>query len=84
MFLSAHHKPMMREALNHKVFDAVTGKEILHVIWANDETGRYRKYITDENGKIVTFDYFRNGKLSKIREIKSKIFKGQIEFRRIA
>jgi hypothetical protein len=43
------------------------------VIWANDETGRYRQYILDENGRYMVD--------REQRQVKSKIFTGNIELR---
>ena len=75
MFLSINIKETFKQALNTKVFDRKTGEEIPKVIWANEETGRYRKYLTDESGSIIldTFD-----------RVKSKIFTGDIELRRVS
>jgi len=53
MFLSIRRKAMKEEALKSIVIDVYTGEKIPRVIWANDETGRYRQYLTDENGKIL-------------------------------
>ena len=69
MFLSARHKPMQRDAFKHKVIDLNTGEMIPRVIWANEETGRYRQSLKDENGKYI----IENDR------IKSKIFKGKIK-----
>ena len=74
MFLSIRHKPHFKEAREYKLFDKDTGDEIPHVIWANDETGRYRQYLADENGKLI----FNRAK----GEIVSKIFNGNIELRK--
>ena len=73
MFLSMHHKPMVAEAKQHEVIDKDTGEKIPYVIWANDETGCYRRYLTDENGMfIIEGDHG-----------KSRIFRGNIEIRKI-
>lgn len=73
-FLSAHHKPMREQVMQTEVIDLTTGEKIPRVIWANDETGRYRKILTDDTGKILV-DYCKN-------RVMSKIFTGQIELRR--
>lgn len=73
MFLSVRHKPTRYRAMNTTVIDKDTGEKIPRVIWANDETGRYRQYLVDENGKYIV-DY-------KKGEILSRIFKGNIELR---
>lgn len=74
MFLSIRHKPHRAEALKTEVFNKDTGKKIPRVIWANDETGRYRQLLVDENGRFIV----------EVDHIKSKIFTGNIELRRIA
>jgi hypothetical protein len=76
MFLSIRHKPLRIEALKHFVIDKDTGEKIERVIWANDETGRYRQILLDDNGKIIV-DY-------KKGNVKSKIFTGNIELRRVS
>lgn len=73
MFLSVRHKPMRYKAQMYEVFDFDTGEIIPRVIWANDETGRYRQYLLDENGKFIL----------DVDHAKSKIFTGNIELRRI-
>jgi len=72
MFLSVRHKPLQKEALRHFVINKDNDEEIPRVIWANDETGRYRQYLIDNAGKLIV----ENG------EIKSKIFTGNIELRK--
>ncbi len=72
MFLSAHNRrdhEMMRKAVKAYVIDRNTGERISHVIWANDKTGRYRRYLTDEAGELIVEGDGR----------KSKIFKGDIK-----
>ena len=59
MFLSARHKPLRMEALKYSVVDKDTGKEIPNVIWANDETGRYRQELVDDTGRLIV----ENGKV---------------------
>jgi len=66
---------MQREAIHHYVFDKDTNERIPRVIWANDETGRYRQHLSDENGNVIV-DIEKG-------EIKSKIFTGNIELRRV-
>jgi hypothetical protein len=65
---------MAREAHQTVVINKDTGEKIPRVIWANDETGRYRQCLIDENG-----NYILNKERTKIM---SKIFKGNIEMRR--
>ena len=74
MFLSMRHKPHIPQARKTEVIDKNTGAEIPRVIWANDETGRYRQYLSDENGEILID--------TEKKEIRSKIFTGNIELRR--
>lgn len=74
MFLSVNHKPLMMESFNHIVINKDTGQEIPRVIWANDETGRYRQYLVDEKGNLI---------FSAFNKLKSNIFKGNIELRKI-
>jgi hypothetical protein len=62
---------MREEAHNSSLIDLNTGKKIPRVIWANDETGRYRQILVDENGK-----YLLNPDKT---EILSKVFKGRIK-----
>ena len=70
-FLSVRQKSMQKEAWRHKVIDKCTGEEIKRVIWANDDTGRYRQYLADVNGKLV---------INKAGDaIESKIFNGNIK-----
>lgn len=45
MFLSIRHMPMRRKALITEVIDLDTGEKIPRVLWANDETGRYRQQL---------------------------------------
>ena len=73
MFLSSRHNPDGRNARRCTVINRDTGQKIPHVIRANDETGRYRQYLTDENGRYV-LDMARG-------TVKSKIFTGNIELR---
>lgn len=73
MFLSVRHKPVRKEAMMHEVINRDTGENIPKVVWANDETGRYRRFLTDENGMLI-----REGD-----HMKSKIFKGNIRLRRM-
>lgn len=71
MFLSVRHKPMQKEAINSFVINTETGEKIPRVIWANDETGRYRQRLVDDSGKLL---------LSDNRDrIQSKIFTGNIK-----
>ncbi|MEN6473767.1 MAG: hypothetical protein ABFD81_07130 [Syntrophaceae bacterium] len=74
MFLSVLHKPLHQEALRHEVIDLNTGKPIPRVVWANDETGRYRQNLIDEEGRRF---------LDTRGRIASKIFTGNIELRRV-
>jgi len=48
MYLHAENLPT---ALRYTVIDLDTGKEIPHVIWANDDTGYYEQMMMSENGK---------------------------------
>ena len=75
MFLSVRHKDLAREARRHVVINKDTGEKIPRVIWANDETGRYRQFLSDERGKLI-FDPISE-------KIKSKIFTGNIKLKRI-
>ena len=75
MFLSVRNKATQKIALQYKVVDMDTGKDIPHVVWANDTTGRYRQLIVDENQR-----YVRDG--NKKRAV-SKIFKGNIRLVRV-
>jgi len=54
MFLSIRHAPLMREAIAHTVFSKDTGEEIPRVVWANDETGRYRQHLLNADGLHYT------------------------------
>lgn len=74
MFLSVRHKPMAREAHRHEVIDLNTGEKIPKVVWANDETGRYRQHLTNEKGL-----YF----LDEKGRVASKVFTGNIRLRRV-
>lgn len=38
-----------------KVINLDMGKEIKFCIWADDETGEYERYVTDESNQIVLF-----------------------------
>ena len=40
------------------VFNADTGERIPYVYWCNLETGEYRRYVTDAEGKFI-IDYGR-------------------------
>lgn len=71
MFLSVNCKSHYPLALKAKVVDQDTGEDIKHVIWANDETGRYRQCLTDDKGQFVC-----NAALTSTV---SKIFKGNIK-----
>ncbi len=73
MFLSIRHAPTRRDAKRTTVINKDTGEPISCVIWANDETGRYRQYILDENGRYMVD--------REQRQVKSKIFTGNIELR---
>lgn len=73
MFLSAHDKKTKMLAQKAEVIDKNTGEKIPKVIWANDKTGRYRRYLTDENGSLI-IDHEKG-------ELMSKIFTGDIEIR---
>jgi len=62
---------MRKDAIGAKLINLDTGEEIRRVVWANDETGRYRQYLTDENGSLV---------VNKARNaIESKVFTGNIK-----
>lgn len=75
MFLSVRDEQLRIEARKYRVIDKDTGKEIPFVVWANDETGRYRQYLTDESGKIL---------LNKNKDgLLTKIFKGNIKLVKI-
>ena len=69
IFLSVRHKPMREQAFRHEVIDVDTGEKIPRVIWANDETGRYRQYLTNENGELIIEN----------NELKTKTFKRNIK-----
>ena len=72
MFLSVRQKTMRDEAILYEVINKDTGEKIPRVIWANDETGRYRQHLVDESGSfIIERDH-----------IKSKIFTGNIEMKK--
>jgi len=64
---------MMDLARQASVINKDTGEKIPRVIWANDETGRYRQHLLDESGK--RFIDRKTGRAA------SKIFKGNIELR---
>lgn len=68
-FLSVRHEPTRRQAVHSKVIDLDTGESIPRVIWANDETGRFRQFITDETGRMIVEN----------DRIKSKVFKRRIK-----
>lgn len=53
MFLHAKDKM----AYNYRVKDAETGKVINHVLWADDEVGRYAVYLYHENGEPMFDEY---------------------------
>ena len=73
MFLSVRDKSTMRLAFRAKVINKDTKEEIPRVIWANEETGRYRQILADGKGKFL---------INKERTaVISKIFKGNIEIR---
>jgi len=74
MFLSVRQKAMKEEAYRSVLINRDTGEQIPRVIWANDETGRYRQHLVDEKGKYI-IDHEKGC-------LKSKIFKGNIEIRR--
>ena len=98
MFLSVRHKPHMKIALNTEVINKDTGEKIPRVIWANDETGRYRQMLADEKGNILyipdkpavmKWRVTKGGKIKKQRRIRygkilSKIFTANIELRSVA
>ena len=75
MFLSIRHKPLMAECNKYVTINKDTGERIPYVIWANDETGRYRQYLADQNGVVGVVDKVRG-------RIKSRIFTGNIELRK--
>ena len=95
MFLSIRHKPHRAEAIKTEVINKDTGEKIPHVIWANDATGRYRQYLTDEKGglliersgpQIAEYHYNKKGEIvEKIGTVRilSKIFTGNIELRKV-
>jgi hypothetical protein len=62
---------MREEARMYRVFNRDTDKEISRVIWANDESGRYRQHLFDEHGNYIIEN----------DTVKSKIFTGNIELR---
>lgn len=68
-FLSVRHKPMLKQALNTIVIDLDTGENIPRVVWANDETGRFRQRLIDESGNFIIEN----------DECKSKVFKRNIK-----
>lgn len=71
MFISAHYAPTRLLARRTHVINKDTGQEITRVIWSNDETGRYRQYLTNEKGEVL---------LNKERtKVLSKIFKANIK-----
>ena len=61
---------MIEEARKYLVINKDTGEKISRVIWANEETGRYRQFLTDKNGKLIVGE--------KPIRVLSKIFKGNI------
>jgi len=71
MFLSVRQKSMREEALNCFVIDSNTGEKIPRVVWANEETGRYRQRLIDESGNLVLNE--------KETDFLSKIFTGNIK-----
>jgi len=73
MFLSVRHKPMKAMANRCDVFHKDLGVRIPRVVWANDKTGRYRQHLVDEKGKVII----------EGDHIKSKIFTGNIEIRKV-
>lgn len=75
-FLSIRHRPHQREAIRTKVIDRNTGREIPRVIWANTDTGRYRQFMMDAVGQYIV-DRVRGEEV-----LRSRIYKGDIEFRR--
>jgi hypothetical protein len=74
MFLSVRHKPHQKEAVHTAVYDRDTGEKIPRVVWADDIKGRYRQCLVDAEGKFIV----------ECGRVKSKIFKGNIELRRVA
>lgn len=71
MFLSVRHSAMVNEARKYRVVDRDTGKEIPRVVWANDETGRYRQLLIGDDGRFL---------LNERKDaIQSRIFSGKIK-----
>jgi len=78
MFLSARHKPMAKEAMTCQLVDMNSGEKIPRVVWANDETGRYRQVLQpDENGNMVEEYKNKRGKISF--RVRSRVFTGNIK-----
>jgi hypothetical protein len=88
----------MKIARKTEVINKDTGEKIPRVIWANDETGRYRQILADENGivlyspakpAVMKWRVTKGGKIKKQRRIRhakilSKIFTANIELRSVA
>jgi hypothetical protein len=62
---------MKERAHRTEVIDLDTGEKLSYIIWANDNTGRYRRVLTDENGVILYNDV----------KILNKVFTGRIMMR---
>jgi hypothetical protein len=77
MFLSARHKPMMKEAREVVVVNMDTGEKIPRVIWANDETGRYRQLLENQFGNI--FVECVKGRKGYRFQMATKVFSGNIK-----
>jgi len=73
MYLDIHKHP---EAKHYRLYNKDTGKEISHVVWADDEKGEYGQYKLDENGKPMITKLFGDYDLEIIR------IKGNIELRK--
>ncbi len=68
MFLSIRHMPMRRKALITEVIDLDTGEKIPRVLWANDETGRYRQQLIGKSCSLKSKIFKGNIKL-RVKEI---------------
>jgi len=70
MFLYADDK----KAPYYKVIDLNTGLEILHCVFANDETGEYEVYSCDEDGnpRFVRQDYLTEKRKGNIKLVKKE------------
>ena len=63
-----------KEAPYYKVIDLVTGLEINHCLFANDETGDYEVYVCDEerNPKFIGRDYLTEKRCGFIKLVKKE------------